>query len=122
VEAIEQTTESRPRRGRGPGGFNDSRRKRYAAALADRITAMLAEWEAADAKEQGPPASRPCRGVYHFSVAPSKSHAGKTTRQCQRATIRPNSRVYLDSARGYKGKRIPAKPLLATLRMLRLIR
>ena len=42
------------RRGRGQGGFNDSRRKRYAAALADRITAMLAEWEAADAKEQAP--------------------------------------------------------------------
>ena len=42
------------RRGRGPGGFNESRRKRYAAALADRITAMLAEWEAADAKEQAP--------------------------------------------------------------------
>jgi len=42
------------RRGRGQGGFNESRRKRYAAALADRIAAMLAEWEAADAKEQAP--------------------------------------------------------------------
>jgi hypothetical protein len=42
------------RRGRGHGGFHESRRKRYAAELADRITAMLAEWEAADAKEQVP--------------------------------------------------------------------
>ena len=42
------------RRGRGQGGFHESRRKRYAAALADRITAILAEWGAADAKEQAP--------------------------------------------------------------------
>jgi hypothetical protein len=42
------------RRGRRRDGFNESRRKRYAAALADRLTAMLAEWEAADAKEQAP--------------------------------------------------------------------
>jgi hypothetical protein len=42
------------RRGSGQGGFHESRRKRYAAALADRITAMLVEWGAADAKEQAP--------------------------------------------------------------------